>query len=86
MKDYAVSPDLMSADHIECPYRLYQDLHGGSGIAEDPAVGVVVAGYQDLVALSRKTELYSSSLTSDGKGPRHMGVSPEPVQADVEEI
>ncbi|MGE4060402.1 MAG: cytochrome P450 [Sphingomonadales bacterium] len=86
MREDAVSPDLMSADHIECPYRLYRELHRGSGVAEDAGVGVVVAGYQDLVALARKTELYSSSLTSDGKGPRHMGVGPEPVQADVEEI
>ncbi len=86
MNKKVVLPDLLSPEHIECPYHLYQQLHRGSGVAEDPAVGVVVAGYRDLVELSRNTALFSSSISEDGKGPRHMGVGKEPVQADVEEI
>lgn len=78
--------DLLSADHIECPYHLYQRLHHGSGVAVDPAVGVVVAGYEDLVELSKNTALFSSSISEDGKGPRHMGVGKEPVQPDVEAV
>lgn len=86
MHNEAVSPDLLSAEHIECPYHLYRALHRGSGVAEDPAVGVVVAGYEDLVELSKNTDLFSSSISEDGKGPRHMGVGRDPVQPDVEEI
>ncbi len=78
--------DLLSAEHIACPYALYARMHAGSGIAVDPGVGVAVAGYADLVELSKNTALYSSSITEDGRGPRHMGVGPEPVQDDVEAI
>ena len=42
LSNETVSPDLLSAEHIECPYHLYQKLHRGSGVAEDPAVGVMV--------------------------------------------
>lgn len=78
--------DLSAAGHIECPYTLYQRLHAGRGAAVDPAVGVVVAGYDDLVALSTDTATFSSSIAQDGLGPRHMGVGSDPVQNDVEEI
>lgn len=79
-------PDLLSVDHIECPYHLYQRLHLGSGVALDPAIGVVVAGYEDLVVLAKSTALFSSSISEDGKGPHHMGVGSDPVQPDVEEV
>jgi cytochrome P450 len=46
----------------------------------------VVAGYETLAAVAKNTEVYSSSITEDGHGPRHMGINPEPVQDDVEEI
>jgi cytochrome P450 len=78
--------DLSSVDHIECPYNAYQRLHAERGVGVDPAVGVVVAGYDDLVDLSTDTATFSSSITQDGQGPRHMGVSSDPVQDDVEEI
>jgi len=78
--------DLSSVDHIECPYPNYRRLHAERGVAVDPAVGVVVAGYDDLVDLSTDTATFSSSITQDGQGPRHMGVNSDPVQDDVEEI
>jgi cytochrome P450 len=78
--------DLSSVEHIECPYTAYQRLHAQRGVAVDPAVGVVVAGYDDLVALSTDPATFSSSITQDGQGPRHMGVGSDPVQDDVEEI
>ncbi len=78
--------DLSDRAHIESPYTLYRRMHEGTGVAIDPEVGVAVAGYADLVDLSRNTGLYSSSITEDDRGPRHMGVSSEPVQDDVEEI
>jgi len=78
--------DLQSPSHIACPYALYAQMHAGSGIAVDPGVGVAVARYADLVEMSKNTALYSSSITEDGRGPRHMGVGPEPVQDDVEAI
>ena len=78
--------DLSDNAHIESPYTLYRRMHEGTGVAIDPEVGVAVAGYADLVDLSRNTGLFSSSITEDDRGPRHMGVSSEPVQDDVEEI
>ncbi len=78
--------DLTDSAHIESPYTLYRQMHAGSGIAIDPEIGLAVAGYADVVELSKNTGLYSSSITEDDRGPRHMGVSSEPVQDDVEEI
>ena len=78
--------NLSDPQHIECPYHAYQALHRTGGVGRDPNIGVVVAGYDTLAALARNTEVYSSSITEDGHGPRHMGINPEPVQDDVEEI
>ncbi|MDA9942193.1 cytochrome P450 [Luminiphilus sp.] len=78
--------NLSDPQHIECPYHAYQALHQTGGVGRDPDIGVVVAGYDTLAALARNTEVYSSSITEDGHGPRHMGINPEPVQDDVEEI
>ncbi len=78
--------ELSADDYIECPYSLYQRLHAGTPVAVDPAVGVLVAGYDDLVELSKDTAVFSSSITEDGRGPRDMGVGSDPVQDDVEEI
>lgn len=85
-KSKSLTIDLTSADHIECPYTVYQRLHAERGVGVDPAVGVVVAGYHDLVDLSTDTTTFSSSITQDGQGPRHMGVNSDPVQDDVEQI
>lgn len=78
--------DLAASDHIECPYKAYQRLHESGGIGLDPNVGVIVADYDTLAAVSKNTGVYSSSITEDGRGPRHMGINSEPVQDDVEEI
>ncbi len=83
-----ISKDINLSDpqHIECPYRAYEALHQTGGLGRDPDIGLVVAGYDTLAALAKNTEVYSSSITEDGHGPRHMGINPEPVQDDVEEI
>ena len=78
--------DLGGDAHIQCPYPLYHNLHKGNALARDPAVGLTVSGYRDLVALAKNTSVFSSSITEDGQGPRHMGVGPDPVQEDVEAI
>lgn len=78
--------NLSDPQHIECPYRAYQALHQTGGVGRDPDIGVLVAGYDTLASLAKNTEVYSSSITEDGHGPRHMGINPEPVQDDVEEI
>lgn len=72
--------------HIQCPYPLYHNLRQGNALARDPAVGMVVSGYRDLVELAKNTRVFSSSITEDGRGPRHMGVGTDPVPADVEAI
>ena len=75
--------NLSDPQHIECPYRAYQALHQTGGVGRDPDIGVLVAGYDTLASLAKNTEVYSSSITEDGHGPRHMGINPEPVQDDV---
>jgi len=78
--------DLSTDEHVQCPYTLYQRLHSQTGIGIDATLGTVVANYDAVVELSKNTQTYSSSITEDEHGPRHMGVGPEPVQDDVEEI
>ena len=78
--------DLSADEFVQCPYATYRTLHGRGGTAVDPAIGTAVGGYADLVALARDTATFSSSITQDGQGPRHMGVGTDPVQPDVEAI
>jgi len=78
--------ELSTKSHIECPYATYADLHAKKLTGFDPEFGVAVFGYDDVVALSKDTATFSSSITQDGQGPRHMGVGEEPVQEDVEAI
>lgn len=78
---------LTDPEVMECPYhRWKQQFEQGDEVFEDPDVGVVVLGYERLNALSKDTGTFSSSISADGKGPRHMGVGKDPVQDDVEEI
>ena len=78
--------NLSDPAHIECPYTLYRELHAQGRLGIDQDIGTAVFGYHELVAMAKDTAVYSSSITQDGQGPRHMGVGEEPVQADVEEI
>ena len=78
--------DLTASEHIECPYKMYASLHQAGGIGVDPNIGTIVAGYDTLAALAKNTSVYSSAITEDDRGPRHMGINTEPVQEDVEEI
>ncbi|MFK7912327.1 MAG: cytochrome P450 [Pseudomonadales bacterium] len=78
--------DLSTQEHIECPYHQYQQMHAQGAIALDPNIGVNVIGYQQVVDLAKDTGTFSSSITQDGQGPRHMGINNDPVQDDVEKI
>jgi cytochrome P450 len=78
--------DLTASEHIECPYKMYASLHQAGGVGVDPNIGTIVAGYDTLAALAKNTSVYSSAITEDDRGPRHMGINTEPVQDDVEEI
>lgn len=51
-----------------------------------PAAMSARGGYADLMALARDTATFSSSITQDGQGSRHMGVGADPVQPDVEAL
>jgi cytochrome P450 len=78
---------LTDAEVMECPYpRWREQFERGEEVFEDPDVGVVVMGYEQLNQLSKDTGTFSSSISADGKGPRHMGVGKEAVQDDVEAI
>ena len=78
--------NLADEGHIECPYKMYAELHQAGGVGVDPSIGTIVAGYDTLAALAKNTSVYSSAITEDDRGPRHMGINSEPVQDDVEEI
>lgn len=78
---------LTDPEVMECPYHHWREqFERGETVFDDPDVGVAVMGYERLNRLSKDTVAFSSSITADGKGPRHMGVGKDPVQADVEEI
>lgn len=77
---------LTSETHIECPYATYQQLHAKGHPGLDSDIGLAFVGYDDVVSLSKNTATFSSSITQDGQGPRHMGIGEEPVQDDVEAI
>ena len=77
---------LSSKSHIECPYATYRSLHGSGEVGFDPEIGLAVVSYDDLVSMSKNTAVFSSSISIDDQGPRHMGVGEDPVQDDVEEI
>lgn len=65
-KPLTVPIDLSDPEHIQCPYHLYRRLHDAGAVGLDPDIGVAVVGYQALVALSKDTGLFSSSITQDG--------------------
>lgn len=82
-------PELRLTDPevMECPYGHWKEMYGRDELLfEDPDVGIGVIGYDNLSRLSTDTGRFSSSISADGKGPRHMGVGKDPVQDDVEEI
>ena len=85
-EDTTPTMNLADSEHIECPYKAYASLHEAGGVGRDPSIGTIVAGYDTLAALARNTGVYSSAITEDDRGPRHMGINSEPVQDDVEEI
>ena len=82
----AAEVNLADTGHIECPYKMYAELHQSGGVGVDPNIGTIVADYDTLAALAKNTAVYSSAITEDDRGPRHMGINSEPVQDDVEEI
>lgn len=84
-KEILPPADLTAAAHIECPYHLYREFHA-SGAARNTNVGLGIFSYQEVLALAKDTATFSSSITQDGLGPRHMGINDDPVQDDVEEI
>jgi cytochrome P450 len=69
----------------ECPYPFYAELHSKCPVREEPGLGWLVSRYADVVALSLDTKGYSSSVAG-ADGPRHMGVSPEPLSDEVKEL
>ena len=85
-KENVTEVGLSTDSHIECPYTTYKMLHSAGQAGFDPEIGLAVVGYDDLVSMSKNTEGFSSSISIDDQGPRHMGVGEEPVQDDVEQI
>lgn len=78
---------LTDPEVMECPYpRWAEQFRDHELVVEDIDVGVAVLGYDNLNKLSKDTRSFSSSISADGKGPRHMGVGKDPIQPDVEEI
>ncbi len=76
---------LADPETAKCPYPFYADLHAEGGIREEPALGWLVGRYAQVYALALDTRRFSSSIAGEG-GPRHMGVSPEPLSAEVEAL
>lgn len=85
-KKNTVPVALSSKAHVDCPYAIYQQLHAQGRPGFDPDIGLAFVGYEAVVSLSKNTTTFSSSITQDGQGPRHMGIGEDPVQDDVEAI
>ena len=70
-----VTEVMLSAEsHIECPYTTYRALHSSGQAGFDPDIGLAVVDYDELVSMSKNTTGFSSSISLDDQGPRHMGV------------
>ncbi|HEX4107156.1 MAG TPA: cytochrome P450 [Solirubrobacteraceae bacterium] len=74
---------LTEPDVMECPYPHYARLFEAGERVVRSDIGVAVLGHEELVQLSKDTRHYSSELAEK---PVHMGISPEPIQDDVQAI
>ena len=70
---------------IEEPYGFYESLHKGCPVRHEEGLGWLVSRYADVRKLALNTAEFSSSVAGK-EGPRHMGVSPEPLSPEVEEL
>jgi cytochrome P450 len=70
---------------VERPYPFYEALHERCPVRHDPAVGWLVSRYEDVRGMALDTRTFSSSVAG-ADGPRHMGVSPEPLSDEVKEL
>ncbi|MBS1879488.1 MAG: cytochrome P450 [Actinobacteria bacterium] len=70
---------------FENPYPHYEALQRSCPVSHDSDVGWLVTRYDDLRSAVLNTKDLSSSIAG-ADGPRYMGVSPEPLSPEVEEI
>lgn len=76
---------LTDPETAECPYPFYAELHREGGVREEPGLGWLVSRYEGVRELSLDTRGFSSSVAG-ADGPRHMGVSAEPLSDEVREL
>ena len=76
---------LIDPETAECPYPFYAALHKERPVREEPGLGWLVSRYEDVRNLALNTKEFSSSVAGQD-GPRHMGVSPEPLSDEVKEL
>ncbi|MGV0833977.1 cytochrome P450 [Mycolicibacterium thermoresistibile] len=77
--------DLTSEEFIQNPYPFYKEAAMKCPVFRDPNVAVGVAGREALERIAYRTEEFSSNVAG-ADGPRHMGLSPEPIPEDIEEL
>lgn len=76
---------LSDPETAKCPYPFYADLHAEGGVREEPGLGWLVGRYAQVHAMALDTRHFSSSIAGED-GPRHMGVSPEPLSEEVKAL
>jgi cytochrome P450 len=83
----AVAGELAITDPevARCPYPFYERLLDQEGIPQDPNVGWMVGKFADVARVTTEQANFSNRYFDD-QGPRHMGVSTEPLSAEVEEL
>lgn len=85
-EDPAQPGRLTDPEAIEDPYHLYRELiESPANARQEPGLGVLVWRYSELVALASDTATFSSAIAG-ADGPRHMGVSDEPLSSEVETL
>jgi cytochrome P450 len=70
---------------IDEPYGFYESLHKGCPVRHEEGLGWLVSRYADVRKMALNTAEFSSSIAG-AEGPRHMGVSPEALSPEVEEL
>jgi cytochrome P450 len=69
----------------KCPYPFFERLRAEHDVPHDPAVGWLASRHRDLRATLTDTEHFSNHWFDD-EGPKHMGIGPQPIPSEVQEL
>jgi cytochrome P450 len=77
--------NLRDPEFINAPWEHYAALQARCPVAEDPEVGALILGYDNVVAAARDNVHFSRQMDPE-HGTRRMGFGKDPIQPDVQEL